>query len=170
LATNPLKVLPGLTVPPAKAMTPPPEVHSLVYASASVAPMKPPELTRLLLKARENNKRLGLSGMLVHQRGSFLQTLEGNLEVVERLFELISRDKRHAKIVVLSRGTVPARSFGDWTMGFLEGESKELERLGGFNDFFRKGFELARISENPGRARDLFLAFREGRFRQFVDV
>ena len=147
----------------------PSEIYSLTYASASVVPMKPAELTQLLLKARAKNGRLGLTGILVHQGGSFLQTLEGNREVVEALFALVSLDKRHGKIAVLSRGEVAERSFGEWTMGFVEGGAKELARVAGFNDFFRKGFELAHINENPGRAKEIVLAFREGRFRQFVN-
>ena len=86
------------------------------------------------------------------------------------LFERIAKDPRHHRMLVLSRKSVPAAAFGDWSMGFVEGSQRGLAAVVGFNDFFRKGFDLAQISASPGRAKELALAFREGRFRQFVDV
>jgi len=147
-----------------------PLVHQLIYASAAKSIMSPPELAQLLLKARAHNKSVGLSGMLVHQAGSFFQILEGQEAVVEALFARITDDRRHHRVLVLSRKSVPVAAFGDWSMGFVEGSQRGLTAVNGFNDFFRKGFELAQISADPGRAKDLALAFREGRFRQFVDV
>jgi|CZKU01.1.fsa_nt_gi hypothetical protein len=142
----------------------------LVYVSAAKAPMKPAELTNLLLKARANNRALGVSGMLLHHLGSFFQTLEGDPAVVQKLFARIERDPRHHRLAVLSTREVSQRTFGDWSMGFVDGAQQELSRVPGFNDFFRRGFELANVFTDHGRVRDLLLAFRDGRFRQWVDA
>lgn len=147
-----------------------PVIHQLIYVSAATAPFSGPDLATLLLKARENNRRLGVSGLLVHKSGSFFQVLEGPEGVVESLFERISADARHERTVVLLRGPVLRASFAEWTMGFVEGERSEVDRIPGFNDFFRKGFASAHASEGASSARDLALAFRDGRFRQFVDT
>jgi hypothetical protein len=145
-------------------------IHQLIYVSASKALMSPAELGGLLLDARAKNKRHGLTGMLVHHEGSFLQVLEGEEAAVERVFAKISRDPRHHRIVILSRAGVPSSAFDDWSMGFVDGGNPSLSNLPGFNDFFRRGFEAARLAETKGRAKELFFAFRDGRFRQFVNV
>jgi hypothetical protein len=149
---------------------PKPMVHQLIYVSAAKDDMPPAELAGLLFKARGHNKSVGLSGMLVHQAGSFFQILEGDEAAVEALFARITKDPRHHRVLVLSRKSVPAPAFVDWSMGFVEGSQRGLTAVAGFNDFFRKGFEQAQISADPGRAKELALAFRDGRFRQFVDV
>jgi len=145
-------------------------VHELIYVSAVVAPMSEHELAALLLKARANNKRLGVSGILVHHEGSFLQVLEGDPAVVEPLFARIGRDKRHHRTLVMRRGLIAQRTFGDWSMGFVEADPRVVESLPGFNDFFRRGLQLTQISSEPGRVRQLIEAFRDGRFRQYVGV
>lgn len=144
-------------------------LHQLVYLSAAAKPMTADELGALLLKARVNNKRLGISGILVHHEGSFLQALEGDAAAVARLFATIEADPRHHRVYTLLRGNVSGRSFADWSMGFVAADSR-LEALPGFNDFFRKGLKEARMTASPGRVHDFLLAFREGRFRQYVKV
>lgn len=146
-----------------------PAVHQIVYASAATTPMTHDELGALLLSARANNKRLGVSGILVHHEGSFLQALEGDPAVVARLFAKIEADRRHHRVCILLRANVQSRSFADWSMGFVASNSS-VEALPGFTDFFRGGLKETRISAAPGGVRELLLAFREGRFRQYVAV
>jgi hypothetical protein len=142
----------------------------LVYVSAAKATFSPAALGQLLMKSRVNNHRVGVSGILVHHAGSFFQVLEGHRDVVETLFRRISIDPRHHRIQALLRQSVAQPSFGDWSMGFVEGAQRELGGLPGFNDFFRRGFELTEVSGKASSAKELLLAFRAGRFRQFVDV
>lgn len=142
-------------------------IHQLVYVSAGTIPFGASDLTALLIKARANNQRLGVSGMLVHHSGSFMQSLEGPEGVVQSLFELIERDKRHHRLVILSRTDGPRRDFGDWSMGFVDSE-QATGAVPGFNDFFRRGFEKVDLHAAASRARTLMDAFRDGRFRRFV--
>ncbi len=51
-------------------------VLSLTYLSSAVDPLSTEDLTRLLTHARAKNERLGLTGMMLHSAGSFIQTLE----------------------------------------------------------------------------------------------
>jgi hypothetical protein len=114
----------------------------LLYLSAASVPMKPAELASLLLKARMNNQSLGVTGILLYHTGSFFQVLEGDLSVVKNLFERIKRDPRHDRVALLTLQEDSQRTFGDWSMGYVDGEQRELARLPGFNDFFRRGFDL----------------------------
>jgi hypothetical protein len=96
-----------------------------------------------------------------------LQVLEGAPTVVKQLFARIERDERHHRVVVLAQKDVDGPSFGDWSMGFVE-DAHAIRDLPGFNDFFRRGFELARLAGASRHARTLIEAFAEGRFRQYV--
>jgi hypothetical protein len=145
------------------------QILQLIYVSAATAPFTEQELARLLLRARANNQRLDVSGLLIHHAGSFFQVLEGGPDTVETLYERIAIDKRHTRVFLLARSMVPQRAFGDWSMGFVAGADQQLKDLPGFNDFLRRGFDASQATDRASRAKDLALAFRSGRFRQFVD-
>lgn len=145
------------------------ETLQLIYVSAASVPFTEQELGSLLLRARANNQRLGVSGLLIHHAGSFFQVLEGGPDTVNTLYERIALDKRHTRVLTLVRGLVPQRAFGDWSMGFVPGAHPQLKDLPGFNDFLRRGLDLAHAADGASRAKDLALAFRSGRFRQLVD-
>jgi len=141
----------------------------LIYVSAATVTFSPQDLATLLLKSRANNQRLGVTGLLIHHTGSFFQVLEGQQETVETLFQRISRDKRHTRVLTLVKTIAAERVFGSWSMGFVEGSKSEFARLPGFADFFRRGFEQANAIATAARAKELALAFRDGRFRQHVE-
>jgi Sensors of blue-light using FAD len=141
----------------------------LIYASAATSPFTEQELGSLLVRARANNQRLGVSGLLVHHAGSFFQVLEGSPDAVQALYDRIALDKRHTRVLPLARGLVSQRAFGDWSMGFVTGAHPQLKALPGFNDFLRHGFELGEVVDGESRARKLAFAFRSGRYRQLVD-
>ena len=138
----------------------------LIYCSAAVQPMQESELRELLVKARAKNARLGITGMLLYENGSFFQVLEGTAVVVDRLFDEISQDVRHTKVSTIIREPIAKRAFGEWTMGYSSVSQQELDELIGLNDFFSKGSSFTEIT--PGRAKKLLAAFREGRWRTKV--
>jgi hypothetical protein len=143
-------------------------VHQLIYISAAKAEFSEAALTRLLLRARETNRKLGVSGLLIHHSGCFFQVLEGSEVIVEALFDRISRDPLHHRVAVLKRSSVPSAVFGEWSMGFVGGAQPDLQRIPGFNDFFRRGLANTNLVDTGAQAATLALAFREGRFRQLV--
>ena len=71
----------------------------------------PREVERILAAARRNNARDGITGALLRSENHFAQLLEGPPEAVERAFERIQRDWRHADLVVLQREAAQARLF-----------------------------------------------------------
>ena len=76
------------------------------------------EIESILAKSRANNARDGVTGGLLFTEGCFAQVLEGPMDAVERAFERIQCDDRHADVTVLESGHVGARDFPDWSMGF----------------------------------------------------
>jgi superfamily II DNA or RNA helicase len=135
-----------------------------IYASAASRDFETDELADLLQAARENNARLGLTGMLLYAEGGFFQVLEGQPDVVEALYAKIERDRRHAQVTLVIKEPIPKRYFDDWTMGFYKVSREELAGMSGVNDFFGK--DRAEISVDAGRAEKLLAAFREGRWRK----
>ena len=139
-------------------------MDQVVYSSAAAEPFSEARLTELLARARTNNERLGVSGMLLYHEGSFLQVLEGEAAVLAALFGVISADKRHHRVVALLKRKVDARHFGDWRMGFVS--TKHLPaHLPGYSDYLRlRGDPVA----GANAALQLMAGFREGRLRSFV--
>jgi Sensors of blue-light using FAD len=141
-------------------------MHQVIYSSAAVAPFSESQLTELLAGARVNNGRLGVTGMLLYHEGSFLQALEGDEQVLETLYARINKDKRHHRLVALLRRQVDARHFDQWQMGFASMKAVPTN-IPGFSDYLRlRGDPI----ESANAAARLLGAFRDGRFRSFVQI
>jgi len=140
------------------------ELIQCIYASAASRDFETAELAELLQAARENNAKLGLTGMLLYAEGSFFQVLEGHPDVVDAMYARIGRDRRHDQVTLVIKEPIPKRYFDAWTMGFYEVSREELAGMSGVIDFFGK--DRTEISVDAGRAKKLLAAFRDGRWRK----
>lgn len=93
-------------------------MYHLMYASYAKQYFSDNDLAELLIKSRKNNSNLGITGMLVHRDGNFIQVLEGEENAVKTLYETIKADKRHAGEIVISEGEISERQFANWAMDF----------------------------------------------------
>ena len=141
-------------------------VH-FIYSSTAINKFSEDEILELLEIARKNNQSLGVTGILLYEDGSFFQVLEGSTEVVERLFEKISADKRHSGCTKIVVEQIETRSFSEWTMGYAGVQRAQLNSIDGLNDFFVGGKSYAEIDK--GRAKLLLNAFKEGKWRNSID-
>jgi hypothetical protein len=107
-------------------------IFTLVYMSLEAEPMSRDALMGLLEKARAKNERLGITGLLVHKAGHFLQVLEGQRGTVESLMAVIAADARHRDVVVLVRETGGARHFGDWSMALADWPHEDVATTRGW--------------------------------------
>jgi hypothetical protein len=144
-------------------MEPSCDLISLVYVSASVVPFSKLDLLELLTKSRENNSRLGITGMLLFKDGNFLQVLEGDRKNVQSLYQKISGDPRHNKVAGLFEGSSQQRDFPDWSMGFHDLRSPETVTIPGSNHFLDSSLTTADFASDPGRAKKLLLLFKENK-------
>ena len=98
-------------------------LYRLIYCSRNVIDRTAPSATiqeqieTILHASRRSNKLDDITGALLFTASGFAQVLEGPRDVVERTFERISGDPRHADITVLSFTPTERRSFPDWSMG-----------------------------------------------------
>jgi blue light- and temperature-responsive anti-repressor len=91
-------------------------VGCLTYKSIATAAPSAADLDSLVRKARARNRKLGVTGMLLYENGSFLQTLEGLPDQLEAVWTSIKQDPRHDHIEMLSEHVAPVRLFSDWDM------------------------------------------------------
>lgn len=91
-------------------------IACLTYKSIATASPSEHDLHALVSDARARNRRLGVTGMLIYEGGSFLQTLEGPKDKLEALWSSIRHDPRHEDIEVLSEHIAPSRLFSDWDL------------------------------------------------------
>lgn len=109
-------------------------MYCLVYMSSPSHEMVQEEVKGLLRRAKVNNDRDGITGILIHDRRRYLQYLEGDQAKVEGTFARISIDPRHRAIIRLHSGTITRRQFPDWAMASrvsaMEGTLKDsVQRL-----------------------------------------
>jgi hypothetical protein len=71
----------------------------------------------ILSQSRDKNPALGITGVLCHGGGVFMQVLEGGRAPVNALYNRIAADKRHREVTLLHYEEIAERRFGNWTMG-----------------------------------------------------
>ena len=102
----------------------------LIYKSQANYGFDKPMIEDLLTQARESNAQNDITGMLFFDGEYFVQLLEGPLEKIEPLYDVICNDKRHSDIKQIYSGGIRRRSFNEWHMGYefvspLTGEKLE---------------------------------------------
>ena len=78
------------------------------------------DLLELLRAARAKNQALGITGVLLHRQGRFVQLLEGGREEVHALYATIRADDRHRDVTLVWDAEGDARWFADWWMAFRD--------------------------------------------------
>jgi len=73
-------------------------------------------LDNILITSRSNNLEIGVTGNLIYHSDLFLQMLEGPSSAVQRLYEKILADDRHADIVKLRDEKSELKLFPSWAM------------------------------------------------------
>jgi hypothetical protein len=96
-------------------------LHRLVYASQfGEFPVafddQEQEIGKIIRASIRRNRDDAITGLLLVHRGWFLQALEGPGEAVERAYQRILGDRRHANASLLAFGPTRRRAFASWNM------------------------------------------------------
>jgi Sensors of blue-light using FAD len=86
-------------------------MRSIVYFSTAVRPLSAEELTALGQECADHDTHVGITGMLLHKNGDFLQVLEGSNAVIRDMYARIEADPRHTDIRKIDDRTIPSREF-----------------------------------------------------------
>ena len=76
------------------------------------------KLKALYLKAKTNNYKHNITGVLIYKNQNFLQVLEGEEAAVNATFERIRFDRRHRNIFEVINTSIDERIFEDYNFGF----------------------------------------------------
>lgn len=107
----------------------------LAYMSRQSFELTDNDLSHLLDKARKNNEKKDITGLLVHVEGSFVQFIEGPDEPIQDLYATIKKDSRHQEIMVIAEGYSNKRHFTSWSMAFKRLDGENLDTLRGYRSF-----------------------------------
>jgi enamine deaminase RidA (YjgF/YER057c/UK114 family) len=91
----------------------------MLYVSRAVGPQTGMVTASVLATAQEKNALHGVSGVLCQGQGLYLQVLEGERAVVNRLFANIVKDPRHNDVQMLAFDEIPRRRYPAWSMAHV---------------------------------------------------
>ncbi|MBK1724709.1 phosphate-starvation-inducible PsiE family protein [Thiocystis violacea] len=137
----------------------------ITYISSATEPMSTPALLSLLQSCRENNAGRGVTGMLFHCNGTFLQVLEGEERVIDELLDIIEQDPRHTGMQVIQRKEIKHRQYSDWSMGFQRVSERDLRQIEGLRDFSEKDFNADYLGQQSAVVQSLMDHFRRQRLK-----
>jgi hypothetical protein len=135
---------------------------NLIYASSATKPMTEEDLLQLLIKARNNNHKLNVTGMLLYKSGNFLQVLEGEESIVQPLFDTIQQDPRHHQVTLIAKRPVSERHFAGWSMAFSNLNVINPEEVPGYSEFLNEPFTPNHFNSTPSLAHNFLETFKEG--------
>jgi len=92
----------------------------LIYLSDAREGMVYRDFTTIMEQAAVSNRALGITGMLCHGSGQFLQVLEGERTAVSALYHHIVTDPRHTTCTLMLVEEVAARDFSEWSMRVVD--------------------------------------------------
>lgn len=129
---------------------------SIVYGSTATVPFSEADLALLMTVSRTNNEPLGLTGLLLHRDGQFMQALEGPERAVRTTLARIAADPRHTGVWTLAEEPITARRFGSWAMGYRGLSDAEVYSAPAWF-----GSEQEALGQDDSRAGALLAWFRD---------
>jgi Sensors of blue-light using FAD len=108
-------------------------LQALTYVSSARGSMTDAGLQHLLQCARANNRREGVTGVLLYGDGNWMQYIEGQPEALQRVYAIIRADRKHHGLLELFCAPVSARAFSGWTMAYAPTHKAEIVRLSNAN-------------------------------------
>jgi hypothetical protein len=135
-------------------------MYSLLYASSASSNLSKEDLLEILVTSRQNNERLGITGLLLYKDGNIMQALEGERTAVEQVYAKIVQDPRHHGLLKLLARDIERREFGEWSMGFRDLNAAASQDVPGYSEFLNTPLTDPRLTSNPSLCYKLLLSFK----------
>lgn len=116
-----------------------------MYVSAAAPALDGRKLDHIVVESRRLNALHGITGVLLHCDGSFMQYIEGDAQAVGETFARIRASTSHAQVYELLDQGIAEREFTEWTMGFAQPAREAFASIAGARWHRRAG-------EGPGLA------------------
>jgi hypothetical protein len=140
-------------------------LFQIVYRSTATKSFSRADLIELLKSSVHRNTRAGITGLLLYKDGDFMQALEGEEEVVIKLFAKISRDPRHHRVIPLIHEPIEQRNFSSSAMAFHDLDTVELRNLPAYSEFLNMPLNGELLAPDITKCQLLLLLFKEDRER-----
>lgn len=121
--------------------------YEILYSSVATSNLEREELESIAEVSQRNNRKTGVSGILVYNNREFLQLLEGPMEQVLDLMDKISKDPRHSYIRVIWQHEIDHRGFESWDMGLVDMEGIDEMLEDGYLVYAKKNFSEVEQTE-----------------------
>ncbi len=144
-------------------------MYHLVYSSVAVNPFTESDLIKLLEQSRQHNKQHDITGMLLYAQDKFIQVLEGDKTLVNKLYSKIVVDPRHKKVTIVIEGESEERIFKDWSMGFKKLSHQEVQDISGFKDI-HAFFSEQKMNENSSLVLVFLKLFYKNRMVDYPEI
>jgi hypothetical protein len=96
------------------------DLKCLIYTSVISPYCDQKAMEDILTTARNANKLLDITGILLHTPRLFMQYIEGPVDNICTLFGKIKLDNRHNDIFLCHFSSIEQRIFPDWQMGYKD--------------------------------------------------
>ena len=94
----------------------------LVYHSKASAGLTQDDLSKILVTARRENLKNGISGFLVYRDDYFFQLLEGREDKVLETLARIEKDIRHSSLTVIGKYKDTRLLMPNWSMALVDAQ------------------------------------------------
>jgi len=102
--------------------------------SAQAQTLRDKDIEDLLFNAREKNRRLAITGVLLLIQGKFIQYIEGYEEDIDSVYDSIKVDTRHNDLLLLDSGYIDKRQYKNWSMAYRKVQNSEIKNLLGYSE------------------------------------
>ncbi|WP_282126239.1 BLUF domain-containing protein [Marinifilum flexuosum] len=136
-----------------------PNLIHIVYVSFSRNQLSELKLDELLSEIRPKNLANGVTGLLLYNDEIFIQVIEGELNTIRTLYDLLQKDKRHTNIVKILEERIDQRSFPNWSMGYQKLSKEDSKVLPGFTDVMSSNDIRETLKQSSQAIVDLIVKF-----------
>lgn len=71
----------------------------------------------ILRQGRQHNAENSISGVLCHGYGIYLEAMEGERGILNKVYADVLRDERHSQVELLHFEEITERAFANWSLG-----------------------------------------------------
>lgn len=100
----------------------------LIYSSIASGEVNFDTVGEILTHAVKRNKENYITGMMIYDGHSFLQCIEGDDLVINKLWEKLNIDPRHYALHINGEEHDEKRLFSNWNMGYMN-NSHEIQEM-----------------------------------------
>jgi len=104
-------------------------MYELLYCSSAKPDLTTDDIADILQASLRWNLQNGITGCLLYFDKKFIQFIEGDKELIKKLFSAIEKDTRHENVIVLAENEKKDRYFTHWTLAYKELSLSDMENI-----------------------------------------